>query len=146
MLYFIESGIFAKIGYSNNADTFKKRIETYRTHNPAFKLIDTVEYGTLEDERMIRKQYSKYLVDGNREWSYAKKLLKDIWVKYRVDKEKNVDYYSEFGIFDPYEKSQRYFGYMVGNKNQLEAMKKDYIEEDEVDLYKEFKKYYEKNE
>ena len=49
MLYFIECGIYAKIGYTKDISTFKKRLSTYRTHNPQFRLVDITD-GTQEDD------------------------------------------------------------------------------------------------
>ena len=43
MLYFIESGIYAKIGYSSDYKTFEKRLLHYQVHNPSFNLLDTAE-------------------------------------------------------------------------------------------------------
>lgn len=84
MLYFIESGIYAKIGYSKDfGEPFIKRIEQYKSCNPAFRVVDTAE-GNFEDEQRLHKLYSKYLVNGNREWCYAKNLVTKIWIEYRA--------------------------------------------------------------
>ena len=96
MLYLIESGIYAKIGYSTNYDTLEKRINSYQTHNPSFNLVDTAE-GTEEDEKKLQALYEDYKSNPKTEWSYAKKLVTKIWMDYRASRE-NVDYYTEFGI------------------------------------------------
>ena len=96
MLYLIESGIYAKIGYSTNYDTLEKRISSYQTHNPSFNLVDTAE-GTEEDEKKLQALYKDYKANPKTEWSYAKKLVTKIWMDYRASRE-NVDYYTEFGI------------------------------------------------
>lgn len=35
MLYLIESGIYAKIGYTSDNKTLEKRLSSYQTHNPS---------------------------------------------------------------------------------------------------------------
>lgn len=59
MLYLIESGIYAKIGYSTDYDTFKQRVSNYRSDNPSFRIIDTTN-GTLEDEALLHSLYKDY--------------------------------------------------------------------------------------
>lgn len=140
MLYFIESGIYAKIGYSKDCDTFEKRLSTYKTHNPHFRLVDIAE-GTKEDEKRLQSLYKKYPVRDNREWTYAKNLATKIWIEYRASRE-NVDYYTEFGLPNG-EWCRGSYGGMLGNKAQLEAIQNNLISDRNVDLYEEFRKYYE---
>lgn len=135
MLYFIESGIYAKIGYTENDTTLRKRIEQYQTNNPSFRLIDTTE-GTREDEKRLQSLYKDY--SDTTEWSYAKKLVTRIWMNYRAEKEQ-VDYYTEFGLSDD---SVR-IGDIKPNKNLLRALKEGLVTEDKIDLYEEFRAYYE---
>lgn len=139
MLYFIECGIYAKIGYTKDISTFKRRLSTYRTHNPQFRLLDITD-GTQEDEQRLQSLYKMYPVDGNREWTYAKKLAVQIWIEYRASKE-NVDYYEEFGV-SPYQLCENTYGGIIGDEAQLEAMEKDLITSKNIDLYTEFKNYY----
>ena len=139
MLYFIECGIYAKIGYTKDISTFKKRLSTYRTHNPQFRLVDITD-GTQEDEQRLQALYKKYPVDGNREWTYAKKLATKIWVEYRTSLE-TVPYYDEFGLSTG-EWCRGVYGGILGNETHLEALQEDLITGKDIDLYTEFKNYY----
>lgn len=96
MLYLIESGIYAKIGYTSDNKTLEKRLSSYQTHNPSFRLLDTAE-GSEKDEKRLQALYKDYKANPNTEWSYTKKLVTKIWMDYRASIE-NVDYYTEFGI------------------------------------------------
>lgn len=139
MLYFIECGIYAKIGYSKDVDIFEKRLSAYKTHNPHFRLVDITD-GTKEDEQRLQSLYKMYPVDGNKEWTYAKKLATQIWIEYRASKE-NVAYYEEFGI-SPYKLCENTYGGIIGDETLLEAIEKDLITSKNIDLYTEFKNYY----
>ena len=141
MLYLIESGIYAKIGYTSDNKTLEKRLSSYQTHNPQFRLVDITD-GTREDEQRLQALYKMYSVDGNREWTYAKNLAVQIWVEYRASKE-NVDYYEEFGT-SPYQWCENTYGGIIGGEAQLEAMEKDLITTKNIDLYTEFRDYYER--
>lgn len=142
MLYFIECGIYAKIGYSKDVDTFEKRLLSYRTHNPQFRLVDIAD-GTKEDEQRLQALYKMYPVDGNREWTYAKKLATKIWVEYRTSLE-TVPYYDEFGLSTG-EWCRGVYGGILGNETQLEALQEDLITGKDIDLYTEFKNYYKRD-
>ena len=146
MLYFIECGIYAKIGYTKDISTFKRRLSTYRTHNPHFRLVDIAD-GTKADEQRLQALYKMYPVDGNREWTYAKKLATKIWVEYRASKE-NVDYYEEFFLLTGEWCRGDYggIGGIIGDEAQLEALQEDLITGKDIDLYTEFKNYYNKEE
>ena len=61
MLYLIESGIYAKIGYTSDNKTLEKRLSSYQTHNPSFRLLDTAE-GSEEDEKRLQALYKDYKV------------------------------------------------------------------------------------
>ena len=143
MLYFIECGIYAKIGYTKDISTFKKRLSTYRTHNPQFRLVDITD-GTQKDEQRLQSLYKRYPVDGNREWTYAKKLATKIWVEYRASLE-TVPYYEEFGLSTG-EWCRGVYGGILGNETQLEALQEDLITGKDIDLYTEFEQYYNKEE
>ena len=143
MLYFIECGIYAKIGYSKDVDTFEKRLLSYKTHNPHFRLVDITD-GTKEDEQRLQSLYKMYPVDGNREWTYAKKLATKIWVEYRTSLE-TVPYYDEFGLSTG-EWCRGVYGGILGNETQLEALQEDLITGKDIDLYTEFEQYYNKEE
>lgn len=135
MLYFIESDIFAKIGYTENDATLRKRIEQYQTNNPSFRVIDTTE-GTRADEKRLQALYEDYT--NGTEWSYAKKLVTKIWMQYRASKE-NVDYYAEFGLWD----NSRRVGDIRMNNSLVRAINEGLVTDTEVDLYEEFRAYYE---
>lgn len=139
MLYFIECGIYAKIGYTKDISTFKRRLSTYRTHNPHFRLVDIAD-GTKADEQRLQSLYKMYPVDGNKEWTYAKKLATKIWVEYRTSLE-TVPYYEEFGI-SQHQWCRDIYGGMIGDEALLEAIEKDLITSKNIDLYTEFKNYY----
>lgn len=143
MLYFIECGIYAKIGYSKNVDTFEKRLSAYKTHNPHFRLVDIAD-GTKADEQRLQSLYKMYPVDGNKEWTYAKKLATKIWVEYRTSLE-TVPYYEEFGLLTG-EWCRGVYGGILGNETYLEALQEDLITGKDIDLYTEFKNYYNKEE
>lgn len=98
-------------------------------------MIDTAE-GTREDEKRLQSLYKDY--SNTTEWSYAKKLVTRIWMNYRAEKEQ-VDYYTEFGLWDD---SVR-IGDIKPDKNLLRALKEGLVTEDKIDLYEEFRAYYE---
>lgn len=139
MLYLIESGIYAKIGYTSDNETLEKRLNSYQTHNPSFRLLDTAE-GSKEDEKRLQALYKDYKADSNTEWSYTKKLVIKIWVDYRASIE-NVEYYTEFGI-RPHDIIE--YGKIENIDNLLKAIDDNLITNKEVDLYTEFKDYYER--
>lgn len=141
MLYLIESGIYAKIGYSTNYDTLEKRINSYQTHNPSFNLVDTAE-GTEEDEKKLQALYKDYKVNPKTEWSYAKKLVTKIWMDYRASRE-NVDYYTEFGI--GLSKTEEY-GKIENKTNLLRALQNHLVTDGKIDLYTEFEQFYKEKE
>ena len=143
MLYFIECGIYAKIGYSKNVDTFEKRLSAYKTHNPYFRLVDIAD-GTKADEQRLQSLYKMYPVDGNKEWTYAKKLATKIWVEYRTSLE-TVPYYEEFGV-SLGQWCRGDYGGILGNETYLEALQEDLITGKDIDLYTEFEQYYNKEE
>lgn len=141
MLYLIESGIYAKIGYSTNYDTLEKRINSYQTHNPSFNLVDTAE-GTEEDEKKLQALYEDYKSNPKTEWSYAKKLVTKIWMDYRASRE-NVDYYTEFGI--GLSKTEEY-GKIENRTNLLRALQNHLVTDGKIDLYTEFEQFYKEKE
>lgn len=138
MLYLIESGIYAKIGYTSDNKTLEKRLSSYQTHNPSFRLLDTAE-GSEEDEKRLQALYKDYKANPNTEWSYTKKLVTKIWMDYRASLE-NVDYYTEFGIG---QNNIIEYGKIENRNNLLKALNDNLITDKEVDLYTEFRDYYE---
>lgn len=141
MLYFIESGIYAKIGYSTDYNTLEKRINSYQTHNPSFNLVDTAD-GTEEDEKKLQALYKDYKANPKTEWSYAKKLVTKIWMDYRASRE-NVDYYTEFGI--GLSKTEEY-GKIENKTNLLRALENHLVTDGKIDLYTEFEQFYKEKE
>ena len=139
MLYLIESGIYAKIGYTSDNETLEKRLNSYQTHNPSFRLLDTAE-GSKEDEKRLQALYKDYKADSNTEWSYTKKLVIKIWIDYRASIE-NVEYYTEFGIKPD---NIIEYGKIENMDNLLKALNDNLITDKEVDLYTEFRDYYER--
>ena len=63
MLYFIKSQDYLKIGYTKDEITYNKRLSTYKTHNPDFKVLDVVKEGNSKDEielHRLLKEHSYY--------------------------------------------------------------------------------------
>lgn len=56
MLYLIKSSRYLKIGYTDN---IASRMSHYRTHNPDFRLLATME-GDRSKETELHKKYIKY--------------------------------------------------------------------------------------
>lgn len=80
MLYFIKSQNFLKIGYSQDMESYKKRLKSYRTHNPDFVVLDTVENGTLKDENTLHKLLEDY--QYYTEWFYDCPEVHKCWNQY----------------------------------------------------------------
>ena len=137
MLYLIESGIYAKIGYSTDYKTLENRIQSYQTHNPSFNVIDLVE-GSLEDEKKLQALYKEYKANPKTEWSYAKKLVVKIWMDYRASRE-NVDYYTEFGIGVT---TTEKFGKIENKTNLIKAIQNSLVTDKDTDMFSEFEQYY----
>lgn len=136
MLYLMESGLYAKIGYTTDYSTLKNRFNTYQTHNPTLRLVDIAE-GTKEDEKRLQALYKDYIL-SNSEWCYTKKLVTKIWIIYRASREQ-VDYYTEFGInANNIIEDKR----VILDSNFIKAIKAELTDEKEIDLYNEFKNYY----
>lgn len=77
MIYLIKSSNYLKVGYS---DKFEQRLESYRTSNPDFQVIDTFEQGTRQDEANLHKLMENHLHYG--EWfKYSIDVL-EIWKNY----------------------------------------------------------------
>ena len=60
MLYLIKSGNYLKIGYSSNVN---KRLESYRTCNPEFIVLDVIE-GDEKLEKTLHKICKEFKVKG----------------------------------------------------------------------------------
>ena len=77
MIYLIESGEYAKIGYTTN---LKHRFQQYYTANPNFSILDVTE-GTKHTEKILQSKYKKFAL-GNSEWCINKALVFKIWKEY----------------------------------------------------------------
>lgn len=135
MLYFIESGSFAKIGYTKDYTTLKKRMTSYSTDNPNFRLLDTAD-GTVDDEKRLQALYKDYAT-GDTEWCFAKKLVTLIWMDYRASKG-YTNYYTDFGLPNTDED----YSTAIPTKRLAQAIKADLISDKPVDLFSEFKAYF----
>lgn len=80
MLYFIKSQNYLKIGYTQNENTYSKRINTYRTHNPNFSVLDVVLEGTSKDETKLHLLLNKY--SYYTEWFHDCPEVRKIWKNY----------------------------------------------------------------
>ena len=47
MLYFIKSQNYLKVGYTQDKNTYKKRMNGYKTCNPDFCILDVTSYDGL---------------------------------------------------------------------------------------------------
>ncbi len=69
MLYLIESSDYYKIGYTKN---LKIRIQQYKTCNPDFKLLGTID-GDQIDEKILHNKCKKYHYKN--EWYYKNRII-----------------------------------------------------------------------
>lgn len=77
MLYLIKSGNYLKIGYSSNVD---KRLESYRTCNPDFTVLDTIE-GDEKLEKTLHKICKEFKMANRQEWFYLDPFIINTWNK-----------------------------------------------------------------
>lgn len=77
MIYLIESGEYAKIGYTTNLN---QRYMQYSTDNPNFSILDYAK-GTRLNEKILQSKYKKFAL-GNSEWCINKALVFKIWKEY----------------------------------------------------------------
>lgn len=73
MLYLIKSNDYLKIGYTDN---LKQRIKSYKTTNPSFEVLDTME-GTKNNEIKIHSLLKEYKYQT--EWFYNKPEVLQVW-------------------------------------------------------------------
>lgn len=90
MIYLMESGEYYKIGYAKDVE---KRMKAYSTHNPNFKLIDSL-VGTKEVENTLHKLCKDFQVKS--EWFYKKDEILIIWNTYKQFSEFLKNKTSEF--------------------------------------------------
>lgn len=81
MIYLIKSSDYLKVGFSDN---FEKRLKSYRSDNPNFLILDTLESGTKQDENNLHKMMEKYLHYG--EWFRLCPEVLEIWSSYTSHK------------------------------------------------------------
>lgn len=67
MLYLIKSSNKHKIGFTENQDTLKGRLNSYRTHNPEFEFIG-IRKGDRSEEKRLHREYKKYSLNNGNEW------------------------------------------------------------------------------
>jgi len=67
MIYLIKSNGFYKIGYTNGLESLKKRMGSYKTHNPSYKLIG-LSNGDKKKEKELHKLHKDYRVNNHSEW------------------------------------------------------------------------------
>lgn len=72
MLYLIKSSDFIKIGYTED---LQKRLKSYKTHNPNFKLLGTKK-GNKEDETHLHRLLHKYKIDKTEWFTYSTFIIK----------------------------------------------------------------------
>ena len=75
MLYLLESTNYYKVGFTENYETLDKRITSYKTHNPDFKLIK-IYNGGIKEEKFIHKLLSEHLHYG--EWFHKNSNTENI--------------------------------------------------------------------
>lgn len=81
MLYLIESQGFLKIGFSDNID---KRIDSYHTENPNFKVLNTRE-GDRKDESYLHFLFKDYI--DHREWIKYEEFIVNLFPKIKLPSE-----------------------------------------------------------
>lgn len=79
MLYLIESGIYAKIGYTSDNKTLEKRLSSYQTHNPSlgYQIQQKVARKMKRDCKLFIRTIKQILIQNGailRNW-----LLKSGW-------------------------------------------------------------------
>lgn len=91
MLYLIESNEFYKVGYSKNISAMHKRVSSYNTHNPSFKLI-SVSVGTPAIEKTIHSLLSSLKHRG--EWFHKDDYVLEVWNNYYKPLEVGVEHFT----------------------------------------------------
>ena len=110
MLYFIKSQNYLKVGYTQDKNTYKKRINGYKTCNPDFCILDITLDGTVEDETNLHKLMSKY--SYYTEWFHDCPEVHKIW--------------------ENYTKNMKRFVPKKEEKNQIKKIQKDSIVTDKM--------------
>jgi len=77
MLYLIKSSNYLKIGYSSNVN---KRLESYRTCNPDFTVLDIIE-GDEKLEKTLHKICKEFKVKDRQEWFHLDPFIINAWNK-----------------------------------------------------------------
>ncbi len=88
MIYLVSNGHDKiKIGWSERAkiDGEYPRLKEYISYNPDTQIIDIVEHGTKEDEKVLKELTAQFYVPakGQREWRYDNEQVREIWDKYK---------------------------------------------------------------
>lgn len=88
MIYLVSNGHDkVKIGWSERAkiDDEYPRLKEYISYNPDTEIIDIVEHGTKEDEKVLKELTARFYVPtkGQREWRYDNDQVREIWNTYK---------------------------------------------------------------
>lgn len=108
MIYLLESSNYYKIGFTKDQDTLKKRLQSYKTHNPEFTLVELFE-GDREEEKRLHNLCEKFRHSG--EW-----FIKCIQV---------LDTINSLNIYTKESELDTLIFNIIGNKNYLEITQED---------------------
>lgn len=140
MLYLIKSGNYLKIGYSNNVD---KRLESYRTCNPDFIVLDTIE-GDEKLEKTLHKICKEFKVENRQEWFYLDPFIINTWNKLKesdfITIPESINNIQEISIDykDKYNKLTKDHCDLINSHKILKAGYSE-LTEDIINLNKEFR-------
>ena len=105
MIYLLEDRELYKVGFSENEETLRLRMNSYDTHNAYYKLIGVAD-GRFEDEQSIHQKCAKYRFKG--EWfkkndylldlfnSFNQYDVEDLFKKVKKEERKTTDLYENF--------------------------------------------------
>ena len=80
MLYFIKSGNYCKVGFSQDKNSLLTRMRAYLTHNPSFQILD-LRKGDKNTEKEIHALIPSELYHYG-EWCVWNKKIAQIWIDY----------------------------------------------------------------
>lgn len=105
MIYLLEYRELYKVGFSENEETLRLRMNSYDTHNAYYKLIGVAD-GSFEDEQSIHQKCAKYRFKG--EWfkknDYLLYLFNsfnqyDVEDLFKKEERKTTDLYENFLLY-----------------------------------------------
>lgn len=92
MIYFIKSGNYCKMGFSDTSKTLFTRMRTYLTHNPTFQILDIQKGNKVTEHELHALIPEKYHHYG--EWCIWNKEIAQIWVNYyKIEIQGSLDDY-----------------------------------------------------